>query len=164
MYNNPFLELKEKATAGLGLLGFRVVTNDEFEYDQAREISNSYFDLKPLAVAYPRTAGHVSTCIQYCLDHKLPFRTRSGGHQHEGMSSLNGGLMIRLSDMNTIEYDDDLKEAWISSGMRLGAVYKELALYKRIIPAGGCFSVNVGGLTLGGGWGMHSRMALLATV
>lgn len=158
MYHNPFLLLKEKAAIDYGSCGFRVILDDEFEYAQAHEISNSHHDLKPRAVAYPRTTVHAQACIAYCIENNEPFRTRSGGHQHEGMSSLKDGLVIRLSDMSLIEYtDDDHNEAWVSSGMKLGTVYNELARYDRIIPAGGCFTVNVGGLTLGGGWGMHSR-------
>lgn len=159
MYYNPFSALKLEAVRAFGALGFRVLLDDEFEYDQAHEVSNSYFDLKPRAVAYPRTAKQVAMCIAYCKANQLPFRARSGGHHHEGMSSLNDGLVIRLSDMSLIDYcDDDFNEAWVDSGMKLGSVYTELAQNDRIIPAGGCFTVNVGGLALGGGWGMHSRM------
>lgn len=159
MYYNPFLALKENAAKNYGNCGFRVILDDEFEYAQAREISNSYYDLKPRAVAFPRNTEQAQACVQYCIENDQPFRTRSGGHQHEGMSSRNDGLVIRLSDMSLIEYiDDDKNEAWISPGMKLGTVYNELARYDRIIPAGGCFTVNVAGLTLGGGWGMHSRM------
>lgn len=158
MEKYPFLELKEQAAQSSSCPGFRVILDDEFEYDSAREISNSYFDKKPRAVAFPRSAKQVQQCLQYCIDNNQPFRTRSGGHQHEGMSSLNGGLMIRLSDMSLIEYENDEKtEAWIDSGIELGTVYNELARYGMIIPGGGCFTVNVGGLTQGGGWGMHAR-------
>lgn len=153
MQLNPFLELKVKWASY-----FRVILQGEFEYNQAREISNSLFDLKPLAIAYPRTTDDVQLCINYCRDRGQPFRIRSGGHHHEGMSSQNGGMVIRLSDMSMIEYCNKEKtEAWIDVGMKLGSVYDELAHFNRMIPAGGCFTVNVGGLALGGGWGMHSR-------
>lgn len=156
MKSNVFLKLKEQATTNFGSCGFRVILYDEFEYESAREISNSYFDKKPRAVAFPRNARQVQECIQFCIDHDQTFRTRSGGHQHEGMSSLNGGLMIRLSDMSLIQYEEE-NVAWIDSGMKLGTVYAELAHHEKIIPGGGCFTVNVGGLTQGGGWGMHAR-------
>lgn len=158
MNDNIFAALKEQAVKDFGPGGFRVILKDEFEYNNSREISNAYFDKRPGAVAFPRTTRHVQACIKYCIDKGQPFRTRSGGHQHEGMSSLNEGLMIRLSDMSLIEYCDDNKnEAWIDSGMKLGSVYSELARHDKVIPAGGCSNVNVGGITQGGGWGLHAR-------
>ena len=155
---NVFADLKEKATQAPGGCRFRVVLWDEYEYDSAREISNSYFDKRPAAVAFPRNARHVQECIQFCIDRNQSFRLRSGGHQHEGMSSLDGGLMIRLSDISLIEFEGSSdEEAWIDTGMKLGQVYSELRRRGTIIPGGGCFTVNVGGLTQGGGWGMHAR-------
>lgn len=149
--------------------GFRVVLRGERDYEEARQISNSRFDFKPLAIAFPRAAEHVTQCIRYCRDHNLQLRIRSGGHQHEGMCSAEDVLMVRLSEMNQIEYvddpwlGDDETTAWIQVGARLEDVYKELAHYGRIIPGGGCKSVNVGGLTLGGGWGLSARKFGLAS-
>ncbi|MEM1180628.1 MAG: FAD-binding oxidoreductase [Acidobacteriota bacterium] len=155
---NVFTELKEEASKNRGDCRFRVVLRGEYEYDAAREISNSYVDRLPAAVAFPRTARHVQKCIQFCIDRNKFFRLRSGGHQHEGMSSLDDGLMIRLSEMCLIEFDDSSEEeAWIDTGMKLGQVYTELHRRGQIIPGGGCFTVNVGGLTQGGGWGLHAR-------
>lgn len=155
---NVFRELKEQAVNLFYPQGFRVILKGEPEYNASREISNSYFDKEPDAIAFPRTAEQVKTCFDYCINRNELFRIRSGGHQHEGMSSLDGGLVIRLSDMSLIKYcNEDNTEAWIDSGMKLGTVYSELALNGKIIPAGGCFNVNVGGITQGGGWGLHSR-------
>jgi|GEM_PF-2370180 len=148
-----------------------------YPYNQAREISNSRFDFKPCAVAFPRNADQLKKCFDFCTNHKLNMRLRSGGHQHEGMSSGNGIFMVRLSEMNFIHYKDhnianipegktyitplDEKEkskAWIGVGCKLKNVYDELEfLHQRMIPGGGCWNVNVGGLTQGGGWGMNAR-------
>jgi len=159
---NPFLAFRLKHGKN-----FRIILEAEFEYNQAREISNSFFNRKPKAVAYPRNTADVAACIAFCKEHKKPFRVRSGGHNHEGMSSLDEGLVIRMSDMSMIQYEymsepKDRKSvdpisAWIGVGTKLGTVYNELEKLNMIIPAGGCFTVNTGGLALGGGWGMHSR-------
>jgi hypothetical protein len=139
--------------------GFHVrIKEEEFAYNQAREISNAYFDHKPRAVAFPRNAKQVLECLTFCKSNNLEVRLRSGGHQHEGMSSADGIFMIRLSDINFVDYEDVQKnEAWIGVGCKLKAVYDELELDGKMIPGGGCFNVNVGGLTQGGGWGMNSR-------
>lgn len=125
-------------------------------YQYARVISNTRFGHMPNSVAYCKNVTHVQYCINYCRTYKYPFRVRSGGHQHEGMSSGNRVIIIDLSKMDTIDYLEN-DEAWIPVGKQLGKVYEELELRGRIIPGGGCQSVNVGGLTHGGGWGLSIR-------
>ena len=139
--------------------GFRVIrwTKDgNVDYDWAREISNSRFDLHPVAIAFPRSAEQVARCVTFCVESGVPFRVRSGGHQHEGMSSLDDGVVIRLSELSAIQYEGE-KHAWIGVGKPLKEIYDELELQKKTIPGGGCWSVNVGGLALGGGWGTSIR-------
>lgn len=148
--------------------GFRVIFReydkgkdewqDNVHYQWAREISNSRLSKNPTAIAFPENAGQVGLCLQYCKKHEQPFRIRSGGHQHEGMSTVEDGIVIRLSAMNRIEYLDKRHEkAWIPTGKPLKDIYDELQRYQKTIPGGGCWGVNVGGLTLGGGWGTSCR-------
>ncbi len=125
-------------------------------YQYARVISNTRFGHMPAMIAYCKTASHVQACLHFCYRYEFKFRIRSGGHQHEGMSSGDGVLIIDLSKMDTIEYIDDT-HAWIPVGKQLGKVYDELEERGQIIPGGGCQSVNVGGLTQGGGWGLSIR-------
>ncbi|MEM8963257.1 MAG: FAD-dependent oxidoreductase, partial [Acidobacteriota bacterium] len=143
--------------------GCEVVTRDQAGYQDARRISNERFDLRPAAVVYPETAEQVAQCVDICREHRLDLRIRSGGHQHEAMSSANDVLMVRLSKMRCIEYVEGAEDqAWIGAGARLEDVYEELKQSHRIIAAGGCHSVNLGGLTLGGGWGLSARKHGLA--
>jgi len=145
-------------------MGLVVVLQSKWnpQYWEARKISNSKFDLYPSGIAYCKNVNHVQYCINFCRENKLPFRVRSGGHQHEGMSSGNNVLVIALSEINEIEYTKDEgekygNEAWIPVGKQLQKVYQELEKRDQIIPGGGCQSVNVGGLTHGGGWGVSIR-------
>ncbi len=155
--------LKREAVACLAPSGFDVVTRNDPRYEVSRRISNTRFDLRPLAVAYPRAAKQVASCIRYCQDHHLDLRICSGGHHHEGMSSADDVLMVRLSAMSLIEFVEGRDDqAWIGVGARLEDVYRELQKRRKIIAAGGCKSVNVGGLTLGGGWGLSARKLGLA--
>ena len=138
-----------------------VVTFGEVDYHYARKISNSRFGHMPAGIAYCQTAEDVSACVKFCKTEKVPFRIRSGGHQHEGMSTASDVLVIDLSRMfgAKIDYVDRSKmdKAWIPSGMKLEVVYNKLAEDGKVIPGGGCQSVNVGGLTQGGGWGTYIR-------
>jgi FAD/FMN-containing dehydrogenase len=128
-----------------------VVGPDDQGYDQDRVIANSRFDYYPALIAYCENAEHVACCINFCRTFDVPFRVRSGGHQHEGMCSANDVVLIDLSRMTTIEFvggDDTL--AWIPAGKKLHDVYDQLEVRARIIPGGSCDSVNVGGLRRAG--------------
>ena len=142
-------------------LTFEIVQPGDTGYDDSRTIANSRFDFKPAAIAYCENATHVAFCINYCREGEsdlkpVPFRVRSGGHQHEGMCSADDVLMIDLSKINQMTYEEN-DQAWIPAGKRLSEAYKELSQKDLILPGGGCGSVNVGGLTQGGGWGLHAR-------
>jgi FAD/FMN-containing dehydrogenase len=142
---------------------FRIVVFGDDNYHFARKISNSRFGHMPAGIAYCETAQDVKECLHFCkkteTEKAIPFRIRSGGHHHEGMSSYSDALIIDLSKMYSaeIDYGKDLSHAWIPSGMKLEVVYNELANKGKIIPGGGCQSVSIGGLTQGGGWGSHIR-------
>lgn len=127
------------------------------QYEASRAISNSKFYYRPSGIAYCKNVGHVQFCVNFCRNNDIMFRIRSGGHQHEGMSSGNNVLIIDLSEIHDITYIDGKDEAWIPAGKQLQYVYQELEAKDYIIPGGGCQSVNVGGLTQGGGWGAHVR-------
>ncbi|MBC8755051.1 FAD-binding protein [Kordia sp. YSTF-M3] len=138
--------------------GLKIISKGDELYHYARVISNTRFGYMPAAVVYCDTTEDVSFCINYCRDHKVPFRVRSGGHQHEGMCSANNAIIIDLSEINKItDIDKKKNTAWIPAGKQLGQVYEELEKIHKTIPGGGCQSVNVGGLTQGGGWGTSIR-------
>ncbi|MDC8004306.1 FAD-binding protein [Aureisphaera galaxeae] len=150
------MDVKTTNSIGSAPEDLRIIDMDSPLYHYARVISNTRFGHMPKYIAYCEHAEHVQWCLTYCRDHGLDFRIRSGGHQHEGMCSGNGVMIIDLSKMDSIEYIGD-EEAWIPVGKQLGKVYEELEARSQIIPGGGCQSVNVGGLTQGGGWGLSIR-------
>ncbi|MEM6718868.1 MAG: FAD-binding protein [Bacteroidota bacterium] len=134
----------------------KIIDRQDELYHYARVISNTRFGKMPMYIAYCKKVSHVQYCINYCREHTFPFRVRSGGHQHEGMCSANDVIIIDLSEINIITPVDD-DTAWIPAGKQLGQVYSELEEDFKTIPGGGCQSVNVGGLTQGGGWGTSVR-------
>lgn len=153
MSSKTVIDLKSEAPKDLV-----VVIQGEQIYHYARQISNTRFGHMPSGIAYCKNAAHVQICINFCRNNDIAFRVRSGGHQHEGMCSGNNVLVIDMSEMHEIEYiDGEENQAWIPVGKQLQVVYQELEERNQIIPGGGCQSVNVGGLTLGGGWGLSTR-------
>jgi len=153
-----FTDLKNEALAKSHY--FKIVLSRYPDYDEKRELANSRIDLYPGAIAYCEVTNHVAFCIKFCQKHQLQFRVRSGGHHHEGMCSADEVLIIDLSKMNDKEINYNTKDkmqAWLRPGMPLKEVYTKLEAAHRVLPGGGCGSVCIGGLTLGGGWGLYAR-------
>lgn len=125
-------------------------------YDGFREGFNKRFDKWPLAIALPSTTAEVAEAVRYARYHKYPIAIRSGGHSMEGFSSNDDGLMINLSEMNSVEFLEDNKIK-VGPGCTLSNLYDHILPKGRIIPAGSCGSVALGGLTTGGGYGLFSR-------
>jgi len=136
--------------------GFTVTCPWDASYQKDMTIWNRRLQTGPAMVAFCKKTEDVQLCVRWCRDNDFPLRVRSGGHHHEGMSCDYGVLIIDLSLMNVIRYTDK-NHGWIPPGKQLQSVYKELDARGQIIPGGGCETVCVGGLTLGGGWGMSAR-------
>ncbi len=117
---------------------------------------NKFAQKNPAIIALVANAEGVAEAIQYAKANDLPVAVKSGGHSFEQFSSNNGGLVINLSLLNTIEWleDDQVK---IGPACLLKEMYDELLPKKRILPAGSCGTVGIGGLTLGGGYGFFAR-------
>ncbi len=136
--------------------GFTVTCPWDASYQRDMTIWNRRLQTGPAMVAFCRKREDVQLCVRWCRENAFPLRVRSGGHHHEGMSCDYGVLIIDLSLMNAIRYTDR-NHGWIPPGKQLQSVYQELQARRQIIPGGGCETVCVGGLTLGGGWGMSAR-------
>lgn len=135
----------------------RVVTPGDPSYDQARQVWNSIYTASPAEIIYCREARDVSTALRRALDKGTPFRMRCGGHSYEGSSTLDGGVVIDVTDMNSVTVSGDRKTGVIGAGGRLGDIYSALSAEGVAIPGGTCPPVGISGLTLGGGLGMLVR-------
>lgn len=111
-------------------------------------------DPVPQALLRAATTDDVVAAVRFVREHDLPFAVRCGGHCSIGTSSSTG-LVLDLSGLNGVETDG--RRATIGGGAKLGTVVERLAAYDLAIPTGTCPTVGVGGLTLGGGWGLLSR-------
>lgn len=134
-----------------------IVTPDSPGYDQARQVWNERYTANPGELIYCQDATDVSAALRRALDGDGRFRLRCGGHSYEGYSTLDDGVVIDVSAMNTISISDDRTTAVIGAGGRLGDIYSALSAAGVAIPGGTCPPVGISGLTLGGGLGMLVR-------
>ncbi|ATD54561.1 FAD-dependent oxidoreductase [Clostridium chauvoei] len=140
----------------------KVVTREDFSYEEDRKSWNRAIEKYPLVIIYCYTEEDVINSINWARNNSLPIRIRSGAHNYEGYSTGNDVVVIDVSNMNYIEIDEENNTVKIQGGVRNRELYEFLG--KRLIPfpGGGCPTVGIIGLTLGGGWGYSARLLGLA--
>ena len=131
--------------------------SDPDAYEKARRISNARFNYKPRYICYCTTPQEIRAALDKAKRQGLGVRIRSGGHHHEGLCSGDDVVMIDVSGISYVRFEDNDQVARIGTGTRLCDVYTKLFERRRILPGGGCGDVRVGGLVQGGGWGPYSR-------
>jgi FAD/FMN-containing dehydrogenase len=131
------------------------------EYETLRQGFNKRINKSPLVIALCKNTEGVSEAILYAKQNNLPVAIKSGGHCMEGFSCNNGGMVINLSLLNKVEWID--KETInVGPACTLSNLYDNILPKGRILPGGSCASVGIGGLTLGGGYGILARKYGLA--
>jgi FAD/FMN-containing dehydrogenase len=151
----------EIATGGSKLTG-RLVFPDSPDYESARLLWARQFSTFPLVIVFCQNVQDVVNAIGWCREHDVAFRARSGRHALEGWSSLDGGVVIDVSDMNQIHVDERAGVATVQTGATQGAVVDALGRIGYAIPSGGEESPGIGGVLLGGGIGLLARSMGLA--
>lgn len=126
-------------------------------YDKTRQLFNSDLSPKPAFIAKCRTEAEVVKAINFARDAELAVSIKSGGHCFIGSSMSEGSLAIDLGGMSQKVYLPETKKLVAGPGVKLGELYDLLLQKGRILPAGSCAGVGLGGLALGGGYGLFSR-------
>ena len=134
----------------------RLVKKGDADYDALRQGFNKRINKYPTAIAVCTSTADVQAAMRYAKDNNLAVAVKSGGHCMEGYSCNDDGLVINLSKLNGIKWIDD-QTIRVGPGRTLSAIYEELLPRKKIIPSGSCGGVAIGGLALGGGYGLFSR-------
>lgn len=124
-------------------------------YDSAKRVFNPAFDgLKPAAIAKCARPEDVQAGVSAAAL-RVPIAARAGGHSYAGYSVPDGGLMLDLGALSSVDVQGE--QVVIGAGAKLKDVYAALGRADRCLPAGSCPSVGIAGLTLGGGIGVLSR-------
>jgi FAD/FMN-containing dehydrogenase len=134
-----------------------VIRPEDSAYDEARHVFFKGIDRRPLAVARVADARDVARVVTAARESGLELAVRSGGHSRAGYGTSEGGLVIDLSGMNSIEIDSDDRTAWVGTGATAAQYTNATAERGRVTGLGDAGSVGVGGITLAGGVGFLVR-------
>lgn len=141
----------------------KVVTRDDFSYEEDRKSWNRAVEKYPLIIIYCYNKEDIINSIKWARDNFVPIRIRSGAHNYEGYSTGNDVAIIDISNMNDIDIDEKNNIVKIQGGVRNRELYEFLGKRNYPFPGGGCPTVGVSGLVLGGGWGYSARLLGLAS-
>lgn len=113
---------------------------------------------RPGLVLRPGDAEGVASALAYASAQEGGLYVRSGGHGISGRSTGDGGVVVDLARMNTVEVlDADTGLVRLGAGARWGAVAAALAPHGLALSSGDHGGVGVGGLATTGGLGYLSR-------
>jgi hypothetical protein len=117
----------------------------------------------PAVVVRPSTVADVQKAVRFAADSGLELSVRGGGHAFAGFGTNDGGVVIDLSKLASVELVDKERHlVRIGGGALWGQVAATLATHGLAISSGDTKSVGVGGLTLSGGIGWKVRKYGLA--
>jgi FAD/FMN-containing dehydrogenase len=124
---------------------------------------------RPLAIVAAAEPAHAQAAVRCGRRHGVRVRSRSGGHDYEGLSyaSLDRRerfAVLDLAAIRGIRVDAARAEAWVGSGATLGELYYAVGAASRTLafPAGVPL-VGVGGHLSGGGFATLMRRYGLAS-
>jgi hypothetical protein len=135
----------------------RVIAPDDAGYDEARTVFYGGIDRRPPVIIRAADATEVSRVVSLARETELELAVRSGGHSTAGHSVVDGGIVLDLRDMRTLDIDAERRTAWAQTGMTTGDYTTAAGAHGLATGFGDTGSVGIGGITLSGGVGYLVR-------
>jgi len=131
----------------------QVITPDEPGYEAARSIFNRAFDRRPALIVRCASPSDVARALGFAQARNLPLAVRGGGHSRLGYGMCDGGVVIDLSEMKRVDVDVSKRVARAEAGALVRDLDEATQRFGLATTSGGCPTVGIAGLTLGGGEG-----------
>jgi FAD/FMN-containing dehydrogenase len=141
---------------GAGLRG-TLVTPSSADYDLARTIWNAMIDKRPGMIVQCAGTADVMHAVRFARSNNLLVAVKGAGHNIAGNAMCDGGMVIDLSGMNSVQVEPSRKRVWVEPGVTLGDFDHETQVYGLSTPTGINSTTGMSGLTLGGGFGWLTR-------
>ena len=140
----------------------RVLTPSDPGYDDVRPAFNAMHQGRPAVVVSCSSTADVGEAVSYARERGLSVAVRGGGHSIAGLSTIEGGMLIDLGEMNGVQVDAEQRLVQVQGGAVIGDVDRETQALGLVAPSGVVSATGVAGLTLGGGYGWLRRKYGLA--
>jgi FAD binding domain/Berberine and berberine like len=130
-----------------------VITPETPEYESARLVFNRAFDRRPALIVRCAGPSDVARTLEFAQTRHLPLAVRAGGHSRLGFAMCDGGVVVDLSGMKRVDVDAGKRVARAEAGALVRDLDEATQQFGLATTSGGCPTVGIAGLTLGGGEG-----------
>ena len=131
-------------------------------YDASRSVFNAVVDRYPGMIARCATPGDVAAGVGFARETGMVVAVRGGGHSVVGYGVCDGGIVIDLGGLRSVEIDVAGKTARVGGGVLWGELDAATQAHGLHTPGGRVTTTGVGGFTTGGGYGWTSSKYGLA--
>lgn len=129
-------------------------------YNAARGSWNLFIDQRPDLIVVADCEADVIAVVDYANHINAPITVQSTGHGQP--KTCAGGVLIITANLKSVAIDVDSKTARVGAGARWQDVIDAAHVHDLAPISGSSPNVGVVGFTLGGGYGITSRMHGLA--
>jgi FAD/FMN-containing dehydrogenase len=126
-------------------------------YEAARKVKNGMIDRRPALIAKPADEAGVAAIVNLAREQGLALAVRCGGHGVSGHGTCDGGILLDLTGLNSVEVDPNAKIARAGGGVTWGELDDATQRHGLAVTGGRVPTTGIGGLTLGSGSGWLER-------
>jgi FAD/FMN-containing dehydrogenase len=138
----------------------RAISAGEAEFDGERDrvTWNKRLALSraPDAVVAVHSAEEVAATIRFAAANGFKVSPRGGGHNYQASALRDGGILLDLGALNTVEIDRGALTARVGVGIQGHPLSEQLAAAGLAFPVGHCVDVALSGYLINGGFGWNS--------
>ena len=158
------VSLESAAVAELAAsLDGRLLLQADADYTTAKMVWNGMFDSKkPAMVVQCLSTDDIVNSVNFASERDLLLSVKCGGHSLPGKSTSDGGMMIDLSRMHSVDVDPEAMSMRADGGSLLGHLDVASTAHNLMTTTGIVSHTGTGGFTLGGGVGRTDRKMGLA--
>ena len=149
--------MRDETARALGeRLAGEVLVPGDGGYDACRRVFNAMHDKRPAVIARCANTADVVAAVGFARQQRLEVAVRSGGHSVAGLSVCEGGIVIDLAGLKTMDVDPRARTARAGGGVLWGEFDAATQQHALHTPGGRVTTTGVGGFTTGGGYGWTS--------
>lgn len=123
------------------------------DYARLAKIYQARATARPALFAHCTSTEDVRRAVLAAREAGAPLSVRCGGHSYAGHGLNEGGVVLDLSGLRSIEIAADGGSVTVGGGALTGMIDRATAAQGRAMTLGQCPTVGIGGLALGGGVG-----------